>query len=295
MAPELLHSLELRSFGPSPYEPNPPDPVPRLQALARWLAGHGGHVRSLSISVRNRSAEVTTLVTSCLEACGAVGGSLQQLKISHGTPFADASAVAGLTRLTALTLGDSRQPLQLPAAFSQLTALEVADLAGHPLMLEGPCLPPSLTRLSIHDDASTAMPPQVRKAERTSHALGQQQFVMCLRMEGHDVAASTTPATETDRHIFPFFALQLSRLQGLLQLEVLATAYQPASMWPLASLTRLSQLSLWTSHAAPAGLSALTQLQQLQLSVAELPWAEEPVVQLDSVLAQLSGLTCLVG
>ena len=91
-----------------------------------------------------------------------------------------------------------------------------------------------------------------------------------------------------------FFALQLSQLQGLLQLGVYAAAYQPDSMWPLASLTRLSELSLWTSHGAPAGLHALTQLPQMELSIAGVPWAAEPVLELDGMLARLRGLTCLV-
>jgi hypothetical protein len=174
LAPELLRSLKFSSSNPTLHQPDPPDPVPRLHALLGLLAGHGSHVWSLDIlaimvsaerTLDDRSSEVAGLVAQCLQACCAAGGSLRQLRVSRWTPISDASCVAQLTRLTALTLGCYAQLLQLPAALSQLTALQEAELVGGPLMLEGPCLPTSLTSLAIYDPVATAMPSQLSRLQ----------------------------------------------------------------------------------------------------------------------------------
>lgn len=51
-------------------------------------------------------------------------------------------------------------------------------------------------------------------------------------------------------------------------------------MWPLASLTGLSRLTLGSTHNPPDD--------------ADAAWAEQSVADISSILAQLRGLTCLV-
>lgn len=161
-SPELLRTLQFRAHGPNALNPNPPHPLPRLLALLRLLAVHGRHVQSLDIFVYDsRTPEAAPLVTACLEACSAVGGTLQELRVGRWTPLDHASWLARLTRLTSLELGSADHPFRLPAEVSKLTDLQTANLSGRPLVLAG-LLPTSLMRLDMSDMPSTAMPTQVR-------------------------------------------------------------------------------------------------------------------------------------
>lgn len=230
LAPELLHHVIMYSSSSSPGPPAPPDPVPRLQALLSWLrrAGdggrsHGSHVQRLDICIHSQSEEVAALVTQCLETCCMSGGSLQQLKVDRWTPVADASCVARMTRLTALTLGCFEQPVQLPAGLSQLTALKVAALSGGPLMLEGPCLPTSLTSLFLYDPSSTAMPTQVSYRGHTSlHSSCSHSGI-----DGMLPCVESLPDAVT---VHPCHACLSETKQALAQLHLIVFAPQPSPM-----------------------------------------------------------------
>ena len=167
LAPQLLRSLDVTIGGGAGSV------LPRTAALLQFLAAHAAHVRELDIEIHPLSSggadllsdsqlqEAGENVAGALMECAA--GALCSLLVGPETPLAGTAWLPALRHLQELYVGDADQPLFLPAASSQLTALAHADLLGSPLVLEGP-LPPSLTRLSVQDEASAELPGQVRQA-----------------------------------------------------------------------------------------------------------------------------------
>ncbi len=161
LAPALISELDVQIQGPRC--------VQRTQALLRFLMQHGQHAHSLRlhISLPEDSLEehddVASLVAACLTACAArqaqPGGGLRQLSITPDTPLRSTGCLPLLTALQQLSLEgrSSNLQLRLDGSWRQLTALQEAHLSGHPVCDgDGPCLPPSLTRLCIEGDLDWA-------------------------------------------------------------------------------------------------------------------------------------------
>lgn len=119
---------------------------------------------------------MAALVPASLAACAArqaqQGSGLQRLGISSDTPLASVGSLPLLTALEELSLPGrpSSFCLVLDGSLRQLTAQSSAHLSGgFKCRGDGPCLPPSLTRLCIQgdlNDADDAQPPALEAKVR---------------------------------------------------------------------------------------------------------------------------------
>ncbi|KAL4421296.1 hypothetical protein ABPG75_010587 [Micractinium tetrahymenae] len=138
----------------------------RLLALRAFLSKHAPPVRSLRFFSSAGGAagqEEMAALAACLALCTAASSPLQRLDIFAPAPLPLSRLVGlpGLRQLKHLTLRTWDAPLRLPAGCSQLAVLAELELAGEVVQLEGPALPPAITRLWLEDRTSTQLPRQL--------------------------------------------------------------------------------------------------------------------------------------
>ena len=176
---------------------------------------------------------------------------------------------------------DDNRDVRLLAGISRLTALADAKLQGGPLVLAGP-LPPSLTRLVLHNDPVgelLALPTQVRRFMEEPESAGPDD---CLRagqvMLPH---CKLAPA-------------QIAQLAALERLDLAGVEQAAPGMAALPHLPRLRHLQLYSRGATGVSrcLPALTALESLHAAAhGRCPGA---AATMTAAVGRLQGLTRLV-
>jgi len=165
LAPQLLRTVDVSPAQAAAV-------LPRLRALAAFLAAHGQHIQRLSVDVSMASliqrGEALAFLGAGLEACGGAGSSLRQLDVACWGSLPTSDWLPGLTALRHLELNAERDGLFLPASIDRLSLLEEACLEGRPLKWGAvQRLPPSLTSLALMDMHSTELPTQASPCQPT--------------------------------------------------------------------------------------------------------------------------------
>ena len=146
------------------------DSYRQLPSFTAWLLQHGRHLRSLDLNCQITSSDVEVYaweLAGCLMAWASTGGeALQQLSLrffGRGTALCVTSWCPALRQLRSLDLSGLGGPLRINSDLAGLTAVTRLCMYGDAVAVQPQVqLPPRVERLSLHDDDSTVLPPQVR-------------------------------------------------------------------------------------------------------------------------------------
>ncbi len=161
--------------------------LPALRSFTGFLARHGQQLQRLAIKCNDGTAEGEFAAAAdaaiCLSMAGA-GGQLMELSASGHICSTEWLLTMPALRRLQLQSGLNNSPLHISPAISALKALSVLELSGKLSFPAATRLPPSLERVTLHDDPSESFPHQASlgKWHRRGGVDSSPKCVTCSRI-----------------------------------------------------------------------------------------------------------------